>query len=284
MPSSSSSGSSPVLFDLPIASTGGSVVVTQPAKKVYLLTFTSGEDNRLTTAFCQALIKALDILQFSPQTYPPGVVVTTSGIAKFYSNGLDLEHAGGTPGFWKESLYALWLRLITYPMPTVALVNGHAFAGGFMVAMMHDYRCMNPHKGYLCLNELELGVPLRPPMLSVFRQKLSAGTVRKMILEAHRFKALEALEEGIVDWLGGLPEALAHIEEFKLVQKSREGMSGLQIYGQLKQEMYRETVDYLENTTEEDVRAQVKSLQWQREKRERQEAVKGWEGGGKSKL
>lgn len=57
-----------------------------------------------------------------------------------------------------------------------------------MVAMMHDYRCMNPHKGFLCLNELELGVPLRPPMLSVFREKVAAGTLRRMILEAHRFK------------------------------------------------------------------------------------------------
>lgn len=75
-------------------------------------------------------------------------------------------------------------------MPTIALVNGHAFAGGFMVAMMHDYRCMNPHKGYLCLNELELGAPLGQPMLSVFREKISHGTIRRMILEAHRFKVL----------------------------------------------------------------------------------------------
>ena len=137
-------------------------------------------------AFCQTVILALDILEHK---HEPGVVVTTSGIDKFYSNGLDLEHASYTPGFWKDSLYALWLRLITFPMPTIALVNGHAFAGGFMVAMMQDYRIMNPHRGYLCLNELELGVPLRPPMLSVFREKVSAATLRKMILECHRFKA-----------------------------------------------------------------------------------------------
>ncbi|KAK3054101.1 hypothetical protein LTR09_004879 [Extremus antarcticus] len=273
-----------VLFDLPISATGGSVVVTQPAKKVYLITFVSGEDNRLTSSFCQTLIKTLDILQYNPSMYPPGVVVTTSGIAKFYSNGLDLEHVQSTPGFWKDSLYALFLRLITYPMPTVALLNGHGFAGGFMVAMFHDYRCMNPHKGYLCLNELELGVPLRPPMLSIFRQKLSAATVRRMILEAYRFKALEALEEGIVDWLGGLPEALAHIEEFKLVQKSQDNLSGQSVYGVLKQEMYRETIGYLESTTEESIRLSSQQLQWQGEKTKRQEAVKGWEQQTKAKL
>ena len=100
------------------------------------------------------------------------MVITTSGIPKFYSNGLDLEHASFTPGFFPESLYALWRRMLTYPMPTIALINGHAFAGALMLAMHHDYRIMNPHKGYLCLNEVELGVPLRPPMSSVFRQKL----------------------------------------------------------------------------------------------------------------
>jgi hypothetical protein len=57
-----------------------------------------------------------------------------------------------------------------------------------MVAMMHDYRIMNPHKGYLCLNELELGMGLRPPMCSIFREKVGAGTFRRMILEAVRFK------------------------------------------------------------------------------------------------
>ena len=77
-------------------------------------------------------------------------------------------------------------------MPTVALINGHAFAGGFMIAMHHDYRIMNPHKGYLCLNELELGIPLNPPMSSVFRQKVSPQTYRRMVLEAHKFKVCAA--------------------------------------------------------------------------------------------
>ena len=73
-------------------------------------------------------------------------------------------------------------------MPTVALLNGHTFAGGLMVAMMHDYRIMNPHRGYLCLNELELVMGLRPPMCSIFREKVGASTFRRMILEAVRFK------------------------------------------------------------------------------------------------
>ncbi len=129
-----------------------------------------------------------------------------------------------------------------YPMPTVALVNGHAFAGGFMLAAMHDYRIMNPHKGYLCLNELDFGAPLRPPMASIFRQKLvRPDTYRAMVLESKRFNALEAVKEGFVDGLGLWDETLAFVQEMKLVDKATSG-----VYGKMKEEMWRETVGLLE--------------------------------------
>ena len=103
-----------VLFTIPIAPCaghpGGAIEATEPAQNVYLLTFASPPDNRLTTAFCAAMMRALDVVEFG---YPPGVVVTTSAIAKFYSNGLDLDHATSTDGFFVNSLYAMWKRFLT---------------------------------------------------------------------------------------------------------------------------------------------------------------------------
>lgn len=127
-------------------------------------------------------------------------------------------------------------------MPTVSLINGHAFAGAFMTAMMHDYRIMNPHKGYLCLNEVEFGAPLRPPMASIFRNKLTRpDTFRTIVLEAKRFNALEALKEGIIDGLGGWEETVGFIAEMRLISKGESG-----VYGKLKEEMWCETVKLLE--------------------------------------
>lgn len=223
------------------------------------------------------------------------MIVTTSGIEKFYSNGLDLDHASYTPGFFPDTLYALWRRILTYPMPTIALINGHAFAGALMLAMMHDYRIMNPHRGFLCLNEVELGVPLRPPMTSIFRQKCSPQCYKRLVLEAVRFKvhqiwsaafyslrltklqALEALKEGVIDWLGGLDETLTHIDELKLVQKAGTGMSGKAVYGDLKREMWRETVGYLENFGAEDGRDFVIQQRTKREKEVAEKKVQQWE-------
>ena len=98
------------LFNVPIAPQG-SVLATQPAPKIYLLTFYSPPDNRLTPAFNAAFLTALDILE---QHYPRGVVISTSGIAKFYSNGLDLDKVSETKGFFPDSMYPVWRRLLRY--------------------------------------------------------------------------------------------------------------------------------------------------------------------------
>jgi len=126
-------------------------------------------------------------------------------------------------------------------MPTIALLPGHAFAAGLMLAMHHDYRVMNPAKGFACVNELDFGVPLKAAMSSIFRLKLPAATYRQLVLEAHRFPGKQALEFGIVDRLGGLDDAVLElVRDKKLTRKAETG-----IYGLLKAEMYRESVKFL---------------------------------------
>ncbi|KAI1097441.1 enoyl-CoA hydratase/isomerase family protein [Jackrogersella minutella] len=230
------------LFTIPIPSIkshpGGNIVCTSPAPNIYVLTWTSPPDNRLTPAFNTALMTALDVIEFG---HPPGVVITTSSISKFYSNGLDLQLTLSIPGSFENSIYPLYRRLLTYPMPTVALINGHGFAGGFMLAMHHDYRVFVGAKGYLCVNELEFGAPLPPPMSSIFRIKTAPTVYRNMVLEARRFDAKAALDAGLVDVIGEMDAALSLIKDRALVKKGSTG-----VYGLLKTEMYRESVALLD--------------------------------------
>ena len=62
-----------------------------------------------------------------------------------------------------------------------------------------------------------------------------------MILESRRYPALEALKEGIIDGVGGPEEALTFIAEMKLIQKAQS-----QSYGRIKEELYREVVEDLD--------------------------------------
>ena len=168
-------------------------------------------------------------------------------------------------------------------MPTVALMPGHAFAGGFMTAMMHDYRLMNPHRGFLCLNELDFGAPLKPPMASIFRQKVpNPNTYRTMILESKRYGALEALKEGLIDGLGGVEEVVVFVKEMALIDRGKTG-----VYGRLKQEMWGETVRYLDEVAEGERRGEMEMELLLRRQEEEKRRVGDWEqsiSDGRSKL
>ena len=112
---------------------------------VFTLTMNDGE-NRWNTTFVRALAEALDEVEASDG---PAALVTRSASEKFFSNGLDLEwigaegeHRGGDRAVFGEEFMTLMGRLITFPIPTVAAINGHAFGAGFMAALCHDVRFM----------------------------------------------------------------------------------------------------------------------------------------------
>lgn len=104
---------------------------------LFILTMKTGE-NRFNTKFIEALFGALDEIEKvrEQEDGEPAALITT-GEGKFFSNGLDLEHAITTPGFFDDYYLKLLVRILTFPIPTVAAINGHAFAGGFMLALAH---------------------------------------------------------------------------------------------------------------------------------------------------
>ncbi|CAG8726755.1 11935_t:CDS:2, partial [Racocetra fulgida] len=104
---------------------------------LFILSMKNGE-NRFNTTFIQEINAILDEIEFTiQQENLERAALITIGEGKFYSNGLDLEHALNTPGFFDDYFLKLLARILTFPIPTVAAINGHAFAGGFMFAIAH---------------------------------------------------------------------------------------------------------------------------------------------------
>ncbi|MFK8023107.1 MAG: enoyl-CoA hydratase-related protein [Ilumatobacter sp.] len=131
------------------------------------------------------------------------VALVTTGSGKFFSNGIDLDWMLGQQDAEVRSFIAemlgLWGRVMALPVPTVAAVNGHAFAGGAMFTQAHDHVLMRADRGYWCVNEVLLKLPLAPGMQAILEHRLPAQTFRKAILTAHRFDGPSALQAGIVD-------------------------------------------------------------------------------------
>ena len=184
---------------------------------VFVLTMTDGE-NRWNTSFVRAFAEALDEVEAS---VGPASLLTTSSSEKFFSNGLDLEwvsssgeHRGGGRSVFGAEFMALMGRIITLPIPTVAAVNGHAFGAGFTTALCHDVRMMRADRGFLCANEMQLGMVIPRPELALFRHKLPAHVFFETVQLARRWSGAEALAAGIVS-------STATAEELLVVARKR---------------------------------------------------------------
>ena len=64
--------------------------------------------------------------------------------------------------------------MIEVSREVVAAVNGHAFAAGAFLAMACDFRLMRADRGWICISEIDVGVPIGAPMMGILRAKLPA--------------------------------------------------------------------------------------------------------------
>lgn len=134
---------------------------------------------------------------------PLAVVVTGTG--KFFSNGLDLDRFQEAPeelGVAVGLLQTLFGRVSLFPAYTVAAINGHAFAAGAMLTTCFDARVMRSDRGYWCLPEVDLGLPLSRAMTATISARLPAEAVHDAMLTGRRYTAEEALALGIVTETG----------------------------------------------------------------------------------
>jgi enoyl-CoA hydratase/carnithine racemase len=168
------------------------------AGDVFVLHLTH-DDNRFNPDADAAWNEALDEVEASTG---PAALVTT-GTGRFYSNGLDLdrlmEGGGGLLGEYVPVMLRLFARMLRLPVITVAAVNGHAFAAGAMMTLTHDFRVMRSDRGYWCLPEADLGMPLAPAMNDLIAARLAPQVAHRAIVTAHRYPADEAVSAAIVD-------------------------------------------------------------------------------------
>lgn len=160
----------------------------------------------------------------------PCALVTT-GSGKFYSNGLDLDWLmaeGNEDGDeFLRQLFRVWGRLLAFPGVTVAALNGHTFGAGALLASAHDRVVMRADRGYWCMPEVDLGLPVGRPMQALLSARLPAPTVHEALVTGRRYGGPDALAAGLVQELaeeaGVVPTAVAHAAA--LAGKSRGVMA-----------------------------------------------------------
>jgi enoyl-CoA hydratase/carnithine racemase len=67
------------------------------------------------------------------------------------------------------------------------------------MALSCDYRIMREDRGWICISEVDAGVPLPQGMMEFLRLRLPAATVRDAVLTGKRYDADQAIAAGFAD-------------------------------------------------------------------------------------
>ncbi|MFT5285712.1 MAG: enoyl-CoA hydratase [Planctomycetota bacterium] len=176
------------------------MIDVQDIDGVVQLTFEHGKVNALDVEFLKALEERFRELQTSR---PKAVILTGAGPA--FSAGVDLQRLlDEESDYASQLLQALdgaLLAIFTAPFPVVAAINGHAIAGGFVIACACDHRIMSKGKARVGVPELLVGVPWPTLALEVVRQAFAPNRSHELLLFGETHTATDAYERELVDRL-----------------------------------------------------------------------------------
>jgi enoyl-CoA hydratase len=164
---------------------------------VLTLRLAHGKANALDVELLDALLGELD-----GATEDVRAVILT-GTGSIFSAGVDLFRLTREGADYVRRFLPLLSRclrgLFTFPRPVVAAVNGHAIAGGCVIALACDARLMAQGAGKIGVPELLVGVPFPTAALEVVRFAVPPDKVQSLIYTGRTLSAAEALGAGLVD-------------------------------------------------------------------------------------
>jgi enoyl-CoA hydratase len=166
---------------------------------VALVTLSRGKVNALNDAVIEELSRGFEEIQADSNVR--AVILTGEG--RFFSFGFDI------PGFlpyskeeftrYLEKFTGLYTSLYLHPKPVVAALNGHAIAGGCMLASACDRRVMASGHAKISLNEVTFGASVFAGSVEMLRACVGSRNAERMLYSGAMYTAEEAAELGLVD-------------------------------------------------------------------------------------
>jgi enoyl-CoA hydratase len=167
-------------------------------RRVAVLTMQHGKANALDTEFCNTLAAKFDELS---EAESRAVVITGQG--RIFSAGVDLLRATTSgPDYFRGFLPALarlYMSVFFFPKPVVAAVNGHAVAGGCILAACADRRLIARGEARIGVTELLVGVPFPPLAFEIMRYVTTHKFFPEVIFSAATYPPEEAVKRGLAD-------------------------------------------------------------------------------------
>jgi enoyl-CoA hydratase len=174
------------------------VIDVQTRDNVSVVRIEHGKANALDVELIRDLSAALR--QLRERSTGAAVLTGTGGI---FGAGVDLFRViNGGDAYASEfvpGLASFLAELFDYPLPLVAAINGHAIAGGCIVACACDYRIMAEGKGTIGVPELLVGVPFPSVAIEILRFAVPPDELQALVYTGRTCGAEEAVRRGLVN-------------------------------------------------------------------------------------
>ena len=198
--------------------------------------------------FVEAILSNLDEIEADLKVT---AVVVTSSDEKNFSQGIDLEWI--VPRFTdpsrhqevKQFLYGLnkmFSRLLTFPVPVVAAINGHAFGDGAIMTCACDFRMMRSDRGYFCFPEVDVNIPFMPGMHAVVAKAFPGPFLNEVYLTGRRIGGAELVNQGVAIKAAMDPESL-QAEAMAFAETFAKGRA---VFGEIKRRKHQHILDVFE--------------------------------------
>ncbi len=219
---------------------------------VRLLTLNRPPANAITPELLADLSDALDAAREDAAVR----AVVLTGAGPFFSAGLDLRGGidfsalTGSPGAANPfvPLRTAMLKLLGFPKPTVTMLNGHAIAGGLIIALACDYRLGLDSEYRIGLNEVAIGASFPQAAFEIVRLRLSHQQASELLLGANLYPASEAVRLGVVEEL--LPADAFEATVMRCA--ARLGAYPREAYAHTKLTLVSEALSRIESETDEE--------------------------------
>ena len=178
------------------------VVELRKENNVAIVEMCNGQ-NRMNQTFVEDLGQCLDAI-----VEDTGIqsMILTSTDKKNFSQGVDVEWIGARLNqgdnqaviAFMHGMNDIFKRLLIFPVPVIAAINGHAFGNGAILSCACDFRFMRKDKGFFCFPEVDVSIPFLPGMIAFVRKAITEHVFNLMLLSGQRMAATDLEADHVI--------------------------------------------------------------------------------------
>jgi Delta3-Delta2-enoyl-CoA isomerase len=142
-----------------------------------------------------------------------------------------------------HSINEMFKKVLLFPMPVIAVINGHAFGAGAIFSCVCDFRFMKADRGYFCFPEVDIGIPFLPSEIAFITRFVPHRVFQEMVYSGRRYGAADLERHGIIEKAcADEADLMASAAAFAKSYNKKRG-----IFGEMKRRFNGRIIEIMDN-------------------------------------